>query len=496
MQMQTATQQHNEGVLEFALVRLGRDSVKDIKTLDGMHEPPAEGFRLQVTCTQVSARVDAGAYCFVWLGSDNNKGQPTEWKQGLRALGNVVKKEGGPNWNDTWTVTLDIGVVFRGSIDRKDLLAHASAAYYWCSDIPIIGLSSNSNQTFQSIAGGRENQNIGALLYAIASADPDIRNHIPVIYPEIEPYLEYIPATPSAADVREDKEIYQVPGIELPKSLDDEDPEWGRIRSFLQKGRRLFLFVGAPGTGKSYYASQVAATVTDEDPARCKFVQFHPSVSYDDFVEGYVPTGRLGGRESEPLFSLRDKTFLRLAEQARNDKNRLYAMVIDEFTRGDVSRILGELMTYLEEEYREVFFTLAYSGREISIPRNLVVIATMNPYDRSVAELDSAMERRFIKVPFDPDMGKLEAVQRAREVEPELAGRIRTFFHAAQELVPNGGLGHTCFFDCITESDVIDLWNYDLRYFFGKLFRFDTASYDEIFKKFQEIVPGATDLRQ
>ena len=76
-----------------------------------------------------SRRCGGRLLLFVWLGSDNSKGQPTEWKKGLRALGRLVSKNGGPGYNDDWTLEIEIPIILSRSIDQHDLLDSEPAAY-------------------------------------------------------------------------------------------------------------------------------------------------------------------------------------------------------------------------------------------------------------------------------------------------------------------------------------------------------------------------------
>ncbi|MCK5229222.1 MAG: hypothetical protein KAR13_03090, partial [Desulfobulbaceae bacterium] len=127
---------------EFTIIRLGKDSVPNIKVLDSLHDSPAEPVSFTIACKQVPPGVEAGCYCFIYLGSDNSKGLPTQWTKGLRALGKIVGKKGGPNYADEKQIDLEVKIVLPESVNKKDLLAKAPDDYYWFSEVPVIGLSS------------------------------------------------------------------------------------------------------------------------------------------------------------------------------------------------------------------------------------------------------------------------------------------------------------------------------------------------------------------
>lgn len=91
----------------------------------------------------------------------------------------------------------------------------------------------------------------------------------------------------------------------------------------------------------------------------------------------------------------------------QNTSREPYVFVIDEINRGNVSKVLGELITLLESDKRlgeesEVRLNLPYSKEEFGIPENVFVIATMNTADRSLGNLDYAVRRRFAFVPMIP----------------------------------------------------------------------------------------------
>jgi 5-methylcytosine-specific restriction protein B len=144
--------------------------------------------------------------------------------------------------------------------------------------------------------------------------------------------------------------------------------------------------------------------LTADEEERTELVQFHPSYAYEDFVEGIRP--RVTGNASL-AYEIREGIFLTLVDRAKERPTELFVLVIDEINRANLPRVLGELLYALEYRGPEHSFRLPYSGRDAYVPDNIVVIATMNSADRSIALVDAAARRRFRHVQFRPDLDVL-----------------------------------------------------------------------------------------
>jgi 5-methylcytosine-specific restriction enzyme B len=257
--------------------------------------------------------------------------------------------------------------------------------------------------------------------------------------------------------------------------LASDDPRLLEVRELLNQFGGVILS-GPPGTSKTWYAAKIAWALADHDPSRVRFVQFHPSYQYEDFVQGFVP------KQTGDGFELMSKHFLEMCGDAEQHPEKTYVLVIDELSRGDPGRIFGEALTYVEQSKRGLPFRLA-SGDEWAVPSNLVILATMNPLDRGVDEVDAAFERRFAKIAMEPNVSILADFLDRNGLEDPLRRRLLAFFgkvNARARRNPLAAIGHTFFMDVHDEKSLRGVWSYQLRFLLEKAYRLDPDGLAEV----------------
>ena len=208
------------------------------------------------------------------------------------------------------------------------------------------------------------------------------------------------------------------------------DENTNKLKELLTANKNLILH-GAPGTGKTYEAYDLAAQmicgcsfeeVSRDETRNLKkkfdkqtvFVQFHPSYDYTDFVEGLRPIE--GNVKGEIGFERKPGIFMEFCINAlKGNSNEPYIFIIDEINRGEISKIFGELFFLIDPDYRGKKWKVRtqYSNMlkvqndfdkvlgintnfgNFFVPENVYIIGTMNDIDRSVDNMDFAMRRRF-----------------------------------------------------------------------------------------------------
>lgn len=172
------------------------------------------------------------------------------------------------------------------------------------------------------------------------------------------------------------------------------EEKYDRLAGVLENKKNIIL-QGAPGVGKTFAAKRLAYSLMGEkDDSRIEFVQFHQNYSYEDFMMGYRP--------SENGFELKHGVFYRFCQKAANQPDKKFFFIIDEINRGNLSKIFGELLMLIENDYRGQKVTLAYDGSTFYVPENLYIIGMMNTADRSLAMIDYALRRRFSFFEIEP----------------------------------------------------------------------------------------------
>ena len=257
------------------------------------------------------------------------------------------------------------------------------------------------------------------------------------------------------------------------------------------------IYYGPPGTGKTLTAVREAVkiitpSITSQDDPRtyfglfnqmhnqCAFITFHPSLQYEDLVESIRPVlslpeeitpdqGDFEDMKKDEMGSLQyvihEGLLLRMIRKALKNPNDEFVVVIDEINRGDISRILGPLLSALEPDKRigaefPIGFELQYPlAQELEsrlfMPSNLHILGTMNSSDRNIALVDHALRRRFdfIEIPPDPN------VLSKTEEDPFIDCKhlLETINKRISSLLGNDFcIGHGYFCYCKKNHDVIE----------------------------------------
>lgn len=193
-----------------------------------------------------------------------------------------------------------------------------------------------------------------------------------------------------------------------------------------ESNSKNIILYGPPGTGKTFSLLEYSLTITDgasslskplnelketfklrAKQGRIKFITFHQSFGYEEFIQGI----RAETDNGQVSYEIKSGVFVDTCSLAEEDPGQNYVFIIDEINRGNISKIFGELITLIEPSKRQgatdaLTVKLPYSQEDFSVPNNLYIIGTMNTADRSLALMDTALRRRFdfIEMMPQPDL--------------------------------------------------------------------------------------------
>lgn len=225
------------------------------------------------------------------------------------------------------------------------------------------------------------------------------------------------------------------------------------------------IYYGPPGTGKTYSILETINMLTEGNRNLYKMVQFHPSYSYEDFIEGIKPSGMDGNGNIK--FDLVDGEFKKFCIEAMNDRDNNYYFIIDEINRAELSRVFGEILfcleyrlprdiidetkglirtpyaTLLDEKLKKldeqemskhaVYWNKDEQKSYFGIPDNVFVIGTMNDVDRSIDSFDLALRRRFRWEYMNCDLKAVENHLMKNQVNND-NGTIKNYIHSCEKL--------------------------------------------------------------
>jgi 5-methylcytosine-specific restriction protein B len=205
------------------------------------------------------------------------------------------------------------------------------------------------------------------------------------------------------------------------------------------------ILYGPPGTGKTFSVKNSLDFVCQGDSSRYEVLQFHPSFTYEDFIEGIKPKGV--SKDGNIRFELVNGIFKNFCIKAKNNPKKDFYFVVDEINRANLSTVFGETLSLLEKDYRhntenkknlirtqysiliedlikednENFKHLAYEidNNEVKfgVPQNVFFVGMMNDVDKSIDTFDLALRRRFKWIRKDCDYEIIEEETRFKGKE-------------------------------------------------------------------------------
>jgi 5-methylcytosine-specific restriction protein B len=311
-----------------------------------------------------------------------------------------------------------------------------------------------------------------------------------------------------------------------PEPEDYDQMDWfDEVAQHLRRKGQV-IFHGAVGTGKTYGALNfskwwIDRQLDDEESLKDAFedrvrrITFHPTFSYEDFIQGITAKTKDGNLIYEPESGV----FKEMCEEAKNayeeaesktDAPR-YILIIDEINRGNIPKIFGDTITLIEDDKRlngdnEMKNELPHSDEQLVVPPNLYIIGTMNTADRSISLVDSAIRRRFRFKSFPPDYevlydelgfdGEQDVKAKASIEEGQDLGALSILalkevnrrIRDSGDLGKGKQIGHSYLIDGTTDELLVESWKNEVlplleEYYFGDMDRLREHIFDGKGKK-------------
>jgi len=316
-------------------------------------------------------------------------------------------------------------------------------------------------------------------------------------------------------------------GFDIPRMVDQQDKVIDKniITEFLKKATRE----GEPMENKIKQSERdEPAVVLKEEldqheiskkfdeyrkEGRIEFITFHPSYSYEEFIEGItVQIEEENKAYDEVKYILKPGIFKTLCKRALGaaiglepdeiekkswrevfeeyydiedqidfEHSPRYVLIIDEINRGDIAKILGELITLLEADKRlgaenELITKLPTSRDYFCVPGNVYIVATMNTADRSIALLDVALRRRFGFVEMNPNFMILEEEHLTKNKDDLIKSGVYELLIKSKDAIlkinreicddssigRDKQIGHSFLFKVKTPADLCLVWKHEI----------------------------------
>ncbi len=252
----------------------------------------------------------------------------------------------------------------------------------------------------------------------------------------------------------------------------------------LLKTHKNIIFHGIPGTGKTYtIVNNIKNIIKNEN--QMLITQFHPSFSYEDFIEGIKPAGIENGQLK---LELKNGIFREFCNKAKEEEKEFlgelekgnfnealsdygYFFIADEINRAELSRVFGELLYALEYRGEKGKIKTQYASmrgdEDFYVPENVFFLGTMNDLDKSIDSFDLALRRRFIWQEMTCEYDVIKNEIYGKNIE-EYAQACKKLNDKIKDIGEKYQLGHSYFLKIEFKDDEIK--NNDMKKLFSNRF--------------------------